>query len=204
MTNYQKPNSSFRSSLEALFPFYIGGRREKSSNTETSSCNFEIMTPDGKVELHSFLTHFSHTAEVNSLYHQCSCKYFKLLPRQDQNSFPKWSLHLPLALQVLSQSKYDQLHNSGFSKNPATTDKFALILISLYTLLGDSSFPTPWRSSMTALNWQWWPAAISNTGYTLGLAGNQRWCAQYSHHPRRCHSHPHFLPYEQGSKGVIN
>lgn len=81
--NDQKPNSSFRPILEALFLFYIDGGPEKASNTETFSCNLKIITPDGKIELHSFLTHFFQTAEVNSLYHQCSCKYFNLLARQD-------------------------------------------------------------------------------------------------------------------------
>lgn len=84
--NDQKPNSSFRSILQALLPFYIDGRPEKARYIETFSCNLEEMTPDGKIELHIFLTHFSQIAEVTSLYHQCSCKYFKLLPRQDQNS----------------------------------------------------------------------------------------------------------------------
>lgn len=200
--NYQKPNSSFRLSLEALFPFYIDGRPEEVSNTETFSCNFKVMTPDGKVELHSFLTHFSHIAGVNSLYHQCSCKYFKLLPRQDQNSIfqvkvaPTTHITGSQSVQVWSASQPWLPKKLSHYRQVCSFFDFFIYTVRRFQ-------PLSYSLKINHDCFEWTVMSSSNLKHRL------QWCAQYSHYPRRCHSHPHFLPYEhslisiiQDSKGI--
>lgn len=120
-------------------------------------------------------------------------------PDRIRTVFPKWRLHLPLASQVLSQSKHDQLHNSGFSKNPAITDKFVLGLISSTTLLGNSnSFQFSYSLKINHDCFESTVMSSHNPKHRLHLRTS--WepvlMCKHSHHPRRCHSHPHFLPYK--------
>lgn len=79
MGSDEKANSSFRLILETSFPFCRDSRQEKALKTQKFSCNLKIMTPDGKINP----TDFSQTFEINSLYHRCSCMYFKILPKHD-------------------------------------------------------------------------------------------------------------------------
>lgn len=65
MENHQKPNSSFPLILEALLPFYIDSKPEEAPRTKTFSCNLKVMTLDGKIKPHRFLTHFFQIVEVN-------------------------------------------------------------------------------------------------------------------------------------------
>lgn len=145
---------------------------------------------------------------MNSL--QIPASTLNYYPDRIRTVFPKWRLHLPLTSQVLSQSKHDQLHNSGFSKNPAITDKFVLSLniFFIYTVRHFQQFSYSLKINHDCFELRVMSSHNLKHRWHLRTSGEPVLMCKHSHHPRKCHSHPHFLPYKhsfisiiQGSKG---
>lgn len=97
------------------------------------------MTPEGKTKPHTFLTRFSEILEGSSLYHQCSCKYFKILPRQDSNSVSQVKVASTTSITNSQTSPSVISFTTLASQKKTKQPKFTFIFVSLNTPLSDSN-----------------------------------------------------------------